>query len=64
MRVGDTDGMETINRHFDYIDYYERQIARESAKRKPNQAVITSAQSYVDHSRSRISILINETNKK
>ena len=49
--------METINRHFDYIFYYERQIDREAAKRKPNQAIIASAQSYVDHSRNRISIL-------
>jgi hypothetical protein len=49
--------METINRHFDYIYHYERQIAREAAKRKPNHAVIASAVSYVQHSRDRIAIL-------
>jgi hypothetical protein len=49
--------METINRHFDYIYHYEREIACEAAKRKPNQAIIASAQSYVDHSRDRIAIL-------
>jgi hypothetical protein len=49
--------METMNRHFDYIYHYEREIAREAAKRKPNQAIIASAQSYVDHSRNRIAIL-------
>ena len=57
MGVGYVCRMETINRHFDYIDYYERQIAREAAKRKPNQAIISSAQSYIDHSRNRIAIL-------
>jgi|LakMenE18May11ns_1017448.scaffolds.fasta_scaffold9940025_5 hypothetical protein len=49
--------METINRHFDYIDHYERIAAREAAKAKPNQKVIACALGYVEHSRARIAIL-------
>jgi hypothetical protein len=52
--------METINRHFDYIDHYQRQAAREAAKKKPNAAIIASAMAYVAHSRERIAILIGE----
>jgi hypothetical protein len=49
--------METINRHFDYIDHYERTAAREAAKQKPRREVIASAMRYVEHSRARIAIL-------
>lgn len=49
--------METINRHFDYIDHYERIAAREAAKPKPNPGVIACALQYVEHSRARITIL-------
>jgi hypothetical protein len=49
--------METINRHFDYIDHYERIAAREAAKPKPNHGVIACALGYVEHSRARIAIL-------
>ena len=49
--------METINRHFDYIDHYERIAAREAAKSKPNPGVIACAQGYIEHSHARITIL-------
>jgi hypothetical protein len=49
--------METINRHFDYIDHYQRQAEREAAKKKPNADVIASAKAYIAHSRIRIAIL-------
>lgn len=49
--------METINRHFDYIDHYQRQAEREAAKKKPNADVIASAMAYIAHSRTRIAIL-------
>lgn len=49
--------METINRHFDYIDRYTRQAEREAAKKKPRLDVIASAQRYVEHSRARVVIL-------
>ena len=49
--------METIMRHFDYIDHYQRQAEREAAKKKPNVDIIASAMAYVAHSRTRIAIL-------
>ena len=49
--------METINRHFEYIDHYTRQAEREAAKAKPRLDVIVSAMRYVEHSRTRIAIL-------
>lgn len=47
-------------RHFDYIDHYERQVARERAKKKPRLDIIASATEYIEHSRRRISILNDE----
>jgi len=47
-------------RHFDYIDHYERIVARERAKKKPRLDVIASAMEYVTHSRARIEILNEE----
>ena len=52
--------MESIMRHFDYIDHYERQVARERAKKKPRLDIIASATEYIEHSRTRISILNDE----
>lgn len=49
--------METIDRHFDYIDHYQRQAEREAAKQRPNVSIIVSAMAYVAHSRARIAIL-------
>jgi hypothetical protein len=49
--------METIMRHFDYIEHYERQAQREAAKKKPNADLIASHMAYVAHSRTRIAIL-------
>ena len=52
--------MESIMRHFDYIDHYERIVARERARKKPRLDVIASAMEYVTHSRARIEILNDE----
>ncbi len=52
--------MESIMRHFDYIDHYERQVARERAKKKPRLDIIASATEYIEHSRRRISVLNEE----
>jgi hypothetical protein len=41
----------------DYICYYERQMEREQAKKKPRFEVIQSCKGYIDHSRARILIL-------
>jgi hypothetical protein len=49
--------METIMRHFDYIEHYQRQAEREAAKKKPNADLIASAMAYVAHSQTRIAIL-------
>ena len=44
-------------RHFDYIEYYERQAHREAAIKKPNADILASHMAYVAHSRIRIAIL-------
>jgi hypothetical protein len=49
--------METIERHFQYIDHYERQIARERAKKRPHLGMIACAEGYIAHSRERIRVL-------
>jgi hypothetical protein len=49
--------METVNRHMDYIGYYERQMEKETAKRNPRIEVIQSCKDYIAHSRARILVL-------
>jgi hypothetical protein len=51
--------METTKRHFEYIIYYENEIAKEQQKKKPNTGYIIACERTIIHSRERIGVLRN-----